>query len=161
MQVRNSRQLTLALGFIAVLGFLGGCKKQVATSHPAPAPAPTSAQPTVTLNATPTTVKSGDTVTLSWTSTDATDADIEPGVGKVAVQGATPVNPEASTTYTITATGPGGTATASARVTVGAPAPKVPVSGNQSMSELFEQNVKDAYFDFNKADVRPDARDAL
>ena len=29
------------------------------------------------------------------------------------------------------------------------------------MSELFEQNVKDAYFDFNKADIRPDARDAL
>ena len=26
----------------------------------------------------------GDSTTLSWTSTDATDADIEPGVGKVA-----------------------------------------------------------------------------
>jgi len=65
MQVRNSRQITFALGFLAILGFLGGCKKQVATSHSAPAPAPTSAQPTVTLNATPTSVKSGDTVTLS------------------------------------------------------------------------------------------------
>jgi len=29
------------------------------------------------------------------------------------------------------------------------------------MTELFEQNVKDAYFDFNKADIRTDARDAL
>jgi peptidoglycan-associated lipoprotein len=162
MQVRNSRQITFALGFIAVLGFLGGCKKQVAGSHPSSAPAPTSAQPTVSLNASPTSVKSGDTVTLSWTSTDATDADIEPGVGKVALQGSTPVNPADSTTYTITATGPGGSATATARVTVGAASvAPTPTSNNQSMSELFEQNVKDAYFDFNKSDIRTDARDAL
>src|SRR5271168_3797729 len=162
MQVGTTRKLKFLLGMAAVLGFMGGCKKPVASTPPThAAPAPSAAQPTVTLSASPASVNTGGTVTLSWTSTDATDADIEPGVGKVAVQGATPVNPEASTTYTITATGPGGTATASARVTVGAPAPKVPVSGNQSMSELFEQNVKDAYFDFNKADVRPDARDAL
>src|SRR5271155_693456 len=157
MQAFNSRPITFALGFMAILGFLGGCKKPVATSAPAPAPAPTSAQPTVTLNASPASVKSGDTVTLSWTSTDATDADIEPGVGKVAVQGSTPVNPTNSTTYTITVTGAGGTATASTRVTVNATAPGVPPASNQSMSELFEQNVKDAYFDFNKADVRADA----
>jgi peptidoglycan-associated lipoprotein len=163
MQVRSSRQITLALGFIAVLGFLGGCKKQVAGSHPSSAPAPSSAQPTVSLNASPTSLKSGDTVTLSWTSTDATDADIEPGVGKVALQGSTPVNPTDSTTYTITATGPGGSATATARVTVGAApgAAPPPTSNNQSMSELFEQNVKDAYFDFNKSDIRTDAREAL
>src|SRR5580693_2031425 len=159
MQVRNSRPITFALGFMAVLGFLGGCKKPVATSAPAPAPAPTSAQPTVTLNASPTSVKSGDTVTLSWTSTDATDADIEPGVGKVALQGSTPVNPTESTTYTITATGPGGSGTATARVTVNAGVAPSPEGAN--MSELFEQNVKDAYFDFNKADIRADARAAL
>ena len=162
MQVGTTRKFTYLLGMAAALGFIGGCKKPVASTPPThAAPAPSAAQPTVTLSASPASVNSGGTVTLSWTSTDATDADIEPGVGKVAVQGATPVNPESSTTYTITATGPGGTATATARVTVGAPAPKVPVSGNQSMSELFEQNVKDAYFDFNKADIRPDARDAL
>jgi peptidoglycan-associated lipoprotein len=163
MQVRSSRQITLALGFFAVLGFLGGCKKQVAGSRPSSAPPPSSAQPTVSLSASPTSVKSGDTVTLSWTSTDATDADIEPGVGKVALQGSTPVNPTDSTTYTITATGPGGSATATARVTVGAApaAAPPPTSNNQSMSELFEQNVKDAFFDFNKSDLRTDAREAL
>jgi peptidoglycan-associated lipoprotein len=162
MQVRNTRQIMLALGLVAILGF-AGCKKQVASSHPTAAPAPTSAQPTVSLNATPTSVKAGDTVTLSWTSTDATDADIEPGVGKVALQGSTPVNPSDSTTYTITATGPGGSATATARVTVGGggTAAPPPTSNNQSMSELFEQNVKDAFFDFNGSNIRPDARDAL
>ncbi len=154
----------LLVGLIALSIFAAGCKKTVSNGHtPAPPPA-AAAQPTVTISASPTTAKSGDTVTLTWSSTDATDADIEPGVGKVSVQGSTPVIPTSSTTYTITATGPGGSATASTRVTVGAGGPMTsgPVNnGNQSMSELFEQNVKDAYFDFNKADIRGDARDAL
>src|SRR5271168_4105443 len=143
MQHRSIRRLGLFLGVFAFLGLAGGCKKQVASHPPTQtAPAPTAAQPTVTLNASPTSVKSGDTVTLSWTSTDATDADIEPGVGKVALQGSTPVNPTESTTYTITATGPGGSGTATARVTVGAAAPAItPTTNNASMSELFEQNV--------------------
>ena len=72
----------------------------------------------MTLNASPSSINPGQTVTLSWSSTNATDLDIEPGVGKVAPQGSTPVNPSESTTYTITATGSGGTATASARVDV-------------------------------------------
>ena len=161
MQDRSFRRLGMLLGVVALVALAGGCKKQVASRPPAEtAPAPTAAQPTVTLNASPTSIKSGDTVTLSWTSTDATDLDIEPGVGKVTAQGTTPVNPTDSTTYTITATGPGGTATSDARVTVGA-APVEAPSGNQGLSELFEQNVKDAFFDFNKSDIRGDARDNL
>jgi peptidoglycan-associated lipoprotein len=161
MQAGTIRKFTLFLGVATIFAFIGGCKKQVATAPPTQAPPAPTAQPTATLSASPAQINNGDTSTLSWTSTDATDADIEPGVGKVAVQGATPVNPTSSTTYTITVTGAGGTATASARVTVNAPAAGVPPANNQSMSELFEQNVKDAYFDFNKADIRSDARDAL
>ncbi len=161
MQDRCFRKLGLLLGVVAFVAFAGGCKKQVASHPPTQAAPQPTAQPTVTLNASPTSVKSGDTVTLSWTSTDATDLDIEPGVGKVVAQGTTPVNPTQSTTYTITATGPGGTATADARITVGAAPVETPPSGNQNLSELFEQNVKDAYFDFNKSDIRGDARDNL
>jgi peptidoglycan-associated lipoprotein len=161
MHDRSIRKLGLFLGVFAFVALAGGCKKQVASRPPTrTGPAPTAAQPTVTLNASPTSVKSGDTVTLSWTSTDATDLDIEPGVGKVTPQGSTPVNPTESTTYKITATGPGGTATSDARVTVGAAPVEAPAE-NKSLSELFEQNVKDAYFDFNKSDVRADARDNL
>jgi peptidoglycan-associated lipoprotein len=158
MQDRCLRKLGLLLTVLAFVAFAGGCKKQVASHPPTQAAPQPTAQPTVTLNASPTSVKSGDTVTLSWTSTDATDLDIEPGVGKVAAQGSTPVNPTQSTTFTITATGPGGTATADARVTVGAAPVEAAPTGNQSLSELFEQNVKDAYFDFNKSDIRADAR---
>ncbi len=162
MQDRCLRNLGLFLGMVAFVAFAGGCKKQVASRPPSQAPAAQPAgQPTVTLNASPTSVKSGDTVTLTWTSTSATDLDIEPGVGKVVAQGTTPVNPTESTTFTITATGPGGTATADARVTVGAAPVEAAPTGNKSLSELFEQNVRDAYFDFNKSDIRGDARDNL
>jgi peptidoglycan-associated lipoprotein len=161
MQDRCLRKMGLLLGLVAFVSFAGGCKKQVASRPPTEAAPQPSAQPTVTLNASPTSVKSGDTVTLSWTSTNATDLDIEPGVGKVVAQGSTPANPTESTTFTITATGPGGTATADARVTVGAAPVEAAPSGNKNLSELFEQNVKDAYFDFNKSDIRGDARSNL
>jgi peptidoglycan-associated lipoprotein len=165
MQDRILRKVILLLGFVAFVSFVGGCKKQVATAPPAPPPAPPAAQPTVTLNASPSSIDAGQTATLSWSSTSATDLDIEPGVGKVAPQGSTPVNPNASTTYTITATGSGGNATASARVDVTArtatappprPAPAVP-----NVQELFDQNIKDAFYDLDKSDLRADARDAL
>jgi len=45
-----------------------------------------------------------------------------------------------------------------ARITV---ATAAPASAEPTMDELFRRNVFDAYFDFNKADIRSDARDAL
>jgi peptidoglycan-associated lipoprotein len=162
MQHRISRKMIFVLGFAAFVAFVAGCKKQVASAPPAPPPAP-AAQPTVTLNAAPAAVNPGQTVTLSWSSTAATDLDIEPGVGKVAPQGSTPVNPNESTTFTITATGAGGTATASARVDVRAATAAAPPrpSGPPNVQELFDQNVRDAFFDLDKSDLRPDARAAL
>jgi peptidoglycan-associated lipoprotein len=163
MQSGNFRNaaVLLSLSLVGVVAIVGGCKKRVASVPPAQTiPAPT-AQPTVTLTASPTTVNPGGSVTLTWSSTNATDVSIDPGVGKVAVEGSTPVTPTESTTYMITANGPGGTATANARVTVTGGAAVAPSSGNPGISELFEQNVRDAFFDFNKADIRGDARDAL
>ena len=157
---RNSLLLSSLMGILAVVG---GCNKKTTSTPPSQTPPAPTVQPTVTLSASPTTVNPGATVTLSWTSTDATDVSIDPSIGRVAPQGSTPVTPTESTTYMITANGPGGSATANARVTVTggaasvAPNPSTPAG----ISELFEQNVKDAFFDFNKADIRPDAREAL
>jgi peptidoglycan-associated lipoprotein len=114
----------------------------------------------VTLSASPTSINSGQSSTLSWSSTNATDLDIQPGVGKVSPQGSTQVSPTESTTYTITASGPGGSATQTAHVDVTAPPPAA-APPSASLSELFEQNVRDAFFDLDKSDLRPDARDAL
>jgi peptidoglycan-associated lipoprotein len=71
------------------------------------------------------------------------------------------VSPSDTTTYTISATGPGGSANASATVSVEAPPPPPPPPPAPSWTELFDKEVQDAYFDFNKADIRPDAREAL
>jgi peptidoglycan-associated lipoprotein len=162
MKRRTLRSVMLVVGFVASIGFFAGCKKQVATKPAAPPPAPPAAQPTVTLNASPGSINAGGTSTLSWSSTNATDLDIEPEVGKVAPQGSTPVTPTQSTTYTITATGSGGNATASARVDVGAaPRARTEPAGPPNVSELFEQNVKDVFYELDKSDLRPDARDAL
>jgi peptidoglycan-associated lipoprotein len=161
MKVRSLRSTLLLSGVIALLGFAGGCKKHVAATPPAPPPAPTP-QPTVTINASPESVNSGQSVTLSWSSTNATDLSIDPGVGKVAPQGSTPVNPTTSTTYTITATGAGGSATASARVTVNAPTAEAPPpAAAPNVSELFSQNVQDAFFDLDKSDLTDSSRQAL
>ena len=54
-----------------------------------------------------------------------------------------------------------GSANATARVNVSAPAPTPPPAKGHSVEDLFTREVKDAFFDFNKADIRADARDAL
>jgi peptidoglycan-associated lipoprotein len=151
-------------GLIAVLAvsvFTVGCGKKVKTVSTPPTsapPPPAAAQPTVSLQASPTAVEKGDAATLTWTSTDATQLTIAPDVGTVPAEGQKSVSPSASTTYTITASGPGGSATASARITVAtASAPTT----EPTQDEIFHKLVKDAYFDFNKADIRPDARTAL
>jgi len=73
------------------------------------------------------------------------------------------VSPTDSITYSITATGPAGSADASVHVTVTLPPPPAPAAvGHEStLDELFAQEVIDAYFDLDKADIRNDARDAL
>ncbi|MFZ0880708.1 MAG: peptidoglycan-associated lipoprotein Pal [Candidatus Acidiferrales bacterium] len=146
--------------FIGLAFFAAGCKKQVAAPPPAAAPAPAPVQPTVTINASTTSINPGESVTLTWSSTDATDLNISPEIGKVAPQGSTSVSPTESTTYQITATGPGGSAQASVRVTVTAPAPPA-AAPSPGIDELFMANVRDAFFDFNKSDLRADAREAL
>ncbi|MGB2621012.1 MAG: peptidoglycan-associated lipoprotein Pal [Candidatus Acidiferrum sp.] len=146
---------------ILALALVAGCKKKTPEAPPPPpAQAPAPAKPTVSLQANPTSINQGDSSTLSWTSTDATQLTISPEVGAVTAQGSTKVSPSDSTTYTITASGPGGSADSSARVTVNAPPPPPPPQ-TESIDDLFLKNVKDAYFDFNKADIRADARDAL
>lgn len=154
------RKAVLLLGVFELLVIANGCKHNPPPPPAAAAPAPAPASPTVTLSANPTSGMAGDTFKLTWSSTNATDLNIEPEVGKVATEGSTPVQPSTSTTYTITATGPGGSATASARVTI-TPAAVTTPKPTPGLNELFEQNVRDAFYDFNKSDIRADAREAL
>lgn len=151
---------------IAILGLFlwaGACKpvKPVAQVTPEKAELPPPAAPTVTLTAEPSNIQSGSATTLSWTSQNATDLDLSPTVGKVQAAGSTSVTLQDSTTFTITATGPGGAETATARVTV--IPPPVPTQTKATVTEegLTSDRLKDAYFDFDKANLRSDAEQAL
>jgi peptidoglycan-associated lipoprotein len=147
---------------LAAALFTFGCgKKTVAPPPVKKEVAPPPATPTVTLQASPTSVNKGESATLSWNSTDATQLSIAPDVGAVTAQGSTKVTPSDTTTYTITATGPGGNTSATATVTVNAPPPPVEQPKGPTDDELFLREVQDAYFDYDKADIRPDARTAL
>jgi peptidoglycan-associated lipoprotein len=151
------------IGWIPLLVVLAvvGCKKKPAPPPPAPAPTPAPAAPTVTLRATPSVIDQGQSSSLSWNSTNATELRLEPGLGSVGPQGSTAVKPERSTTYTLTAKGPGGEAEATARVTVNVPPPAPAPVTRLPVEEAFRRQARDAFFDFDKADVRPDARVAL
>lgn len=64
-------------------------------------------------------ITAGNSVTLSWTASDATSASIDNGVGVVsASSGSVTVAPVATTTYTLTLTGAGGTTAKTVTVNV-------------------------------------------
>lgn len=144
--------LLLALG-------IGGCGKKpkpVQPTTPPPQPKPV----TATLSANPATIERGQTATLTWSTENADNVTLQ-GT-KVDPSGSQPVSPTQSTDYHLVATGPGGTQDATARVTVSQPPPPTPTpTPNLSDEEIFNQNVQDIYFDYDKADLRPESQQAL
>jgi len=154
---RKLKWITLIVMLGAVM-MLGACKKKVPPPPP-PAPPPPAA-PTASLTANPNTVDRGQSTTLTWQTTYATDVSIT-GIGAVSANGSQSVTPADSTTYTLTAKGDGGTQTATARVTVNAPPPPPPPQPSATEEELFSQNIKDIYFDYDKSDIRADQQASM
>jgi peptidoglycan-associated lipoprotein len=148
-QLRSLRLMAALAGVI----LLGGCSKKVVSVTPPPPPPP--AAPTATLAANPNVIQQGQSTTLTWQTRNANDITIQ-GLGKVPESGSRSVTPSDSVTYTLVARGPGGTQDASARVTVTLlPVAKV-VAPQPSEEDLFGKNVKDVFFDFDKANIRLD-----
>lgn len=156
MSARFTR-LSLGFGVALLVLALGACHKKVAVAKPA-APPPPPAAPTATLSASPSDLQKGQSTTLTWNTANANDITIE-GLGTLAASGSRTVSPDDSTTYKLVAKGPGGTQEADARVTVTAPPP--PVAQGPTDAELFAQNVKDLYFDYDKYDVKSDEQAIL
>jgi len=147
--------VVFALGAIMTLG---ACKKKVAPPPPPPPPPP--AAPTASLTANPNTVEKGKSTTLTWETTNATEVNID-GIGEVKPNGSQEVTPTDSTTYHLTAKGPGGAQEATARVTVTTPPPPPPPKPSATEEELFAQNVRDIFFDYDKYDIRADQAGAV
>jgi peptidoglycan-associated lipoprotein len=113
------------------------------------------------LRAEPSTIDRGGSATLQWEARNAANVTITPGVGDVALTGNRAVNPASSVSYQATATGPGGSATDIVRVTVNVPAPppvvdEPPRRPTVTSGNIFDQNVNDVFFLYDKADIRPE-----
>ena len=148
---------SMLIALMATIMVLTACKKKV---QPAPTPPPPPpAAPTASLSANPNTIEKGQSTTLTWQTTNATDVTLGPN--KVDANGTATVSPTDSTTFHLVAKGPGGTQEATARVTVTQPpAPPVP-QPTATDQELFNQNIKDVYFDYDSYEIRPDAQGAI
>ncbi len=156
-RIRTLTPVVLSVALFAV----AGCKKKT-PAPPAVPPATSSAPaPSAELTATPSVISAGDQVTLSWKTTDANAVSIDNGIGNVPTAGVKTVTPSATTTYTLTATGDGGTANATATVTVNPP-PAVSVNNTgQTAEQIFEEHVQPIFFDYDTAEIRPDAQATL
>ena len=109
----------------------------------------------------PNSIEAGQSASLTWQTSNATDVSVD-GIGAVQPNGSQSVSPSESTTYHLTAKGSGGTQEATARLTVTpAAAPPPPPTSNVTDENLFSQNVKDVYFDYDKSDVRGDQQSSV
>ncbi len=154
----NLKWFYLVLTLSALLT-LGACGKKATPPPPPPPPPP--AAPTASISVNPTTIQAGQSASLTWQTSDATDVSID-GIGAVQPNGSQSVSPTESTTYHLAAKGSGGTQEATARLTVTpASAPPPPPTTNVTDEQLFSQNVKDVYFDYDKSDVRGDQQSSI
>src|SRR4051794_693203 len=169
----SKRKFSIICMALALAMFAAGCKKKVPAPAPPPPPPPVvqpppppPAAPTVAqFTAEPTSIQRGQTSTLRWEVTgNVTSVSINQGIGTVQSTGSSRVTPSDSTTYTLTATGPGGTGSLTATVNVSAPPPPPPPPQQQPSVDIgtrIGNEIQDAYFDYDKTDIRGDARDVL
>jgi peptidoglycan-associated lipoprotein len=137
---------------------IGACKKKVAAPPPPPPPPPA---PTASISVNPSTIQQGQSASLSWETSNATDVSID-SIGAVPPSGSRSVSPSDSTNYHLVAKGAGGTQDATIRLTVTAPPPPPPPPpAGPTDEELFAQNIKDIYFDYDKSDIRADQNASL
>ena len=133
----------LILLFLLVLAELGcgGGSRVTQNSFQPPSTPPSASAPAINLSAQPTTISSGASSVLNWTTTRATSVTIN-GLGTFPASGSVTVAPSATTTYTAVADGPGGTSNATATVSVSAgppspPPPPPPVASVPVFSHVF------------------------
>ncbi len=105
--------------------------------------------PTVSLSADPASIKQNRCVILTWSSTNASSASIDQGVGNVALNGSKEVCPATTTLYTMTVAGEGGSKTAATTVNV------IPLSKKTMAFDAV------ALFDVDKAVLKPKGKEQI
>jgi peptidoglycan-associated lipoprotein len=167
----KATKFSAALLAMALVVFASGCKPKVKPGPPPPPktdgtpPRGTASRPVIaSFTAEPSTIEKGQSSTLRWSISNATDMTIDQGLGAIQSNGQRQVFPANTTTYTLTASGPGGTDTRSVTVEVST-APPPPTTTTKGPTEsgvsMLQSQGQDAYFDYDSHDIRPDARAAL
>jgi peptidoglycan-associated lipoprotein len=155
-QVNNrKKQWILAVLLSSVLALVVGCGKKKTPPPPPPPPKPV----TATLSANPTSIQRGQSATLTWSTDAATDVTLEGN--KVDPSGSQTVSPTDTTTYHLSAKGASGTQDATATITVTAPPPPPTPTPAPPPPPPATLTVTDIYFDYDKADLRPESQAAL
>ena len=154
----RTKNWILGTSTLALLMIISGCKpkpKPPVVQTPPPEVKPV----TATLSANPTSLQTGGSSTLTWSTENATDVTLQGN--KVDPNGSQSVSPTQSTDYHLIAKGAGGVQEATARVTVTQPEKPAVTTPQPSEQELFNQNVQDIYFDYDSAQLRSDAQQSL
>ena len=161
-----NKPLCALAGVACLIGI--GCSKKVAVKTPPPsqsqqAQAAPPAKPVITLfAASPGTIDQGSQTTLRWAVEHASNVQIAPALGQVQESGSRQIFPSADTVYTLTATGPGGSASATASVSIRVhSASRMPDQATRNRIQELLDRIQDAYFDYDKHNLRPDAETAL
>lgn len=173
----STRTLTTVVLTVMLLLAVSGCKKKVPpppppppqakVEIPPPPPPPPAAARINSFTAEPRSIQRGQSATLAWSVANATDISISGGIGAVQANGTRQVFPTNSTTYTLTARGAGGNDTRAVTVDVTVPPPPPPpppAKPRVSGLDLFNREIAsagDALFDYDKSDIRDDARAVL
>src|SRR5260370_12097044 len=149
----------LGLAWVVFAAVCGGKKPPLRAPAPPPpvdgrgTSTPSSVQKPVinSFTAEPSTIERGQSSTLSWSISNATDMSIDHGVGAIQSRAQRQVFPSATTTYTLTAIGPGGSETATVTVAVStAPPPPPPSTGGPRLSSagVLQKASQDAHRDY-------------
>src|SRR5580692_9331405 len=174
----NTRTLNAVVFCSMLLMVAAGCKKKApappappppvaAKETPPPPPPPPPPKPQAarinSFTVEPQTIERGQPATLTWSVANATDISIDQGLGTVAANGTRQVFPANTTTYTLTARSGGGNdmRSVTVNVTVPEPPPPPPPPPTVSGAEMLSRDAQDAYFDYDKSDLRDDARQAM
>lgn len=173
MNPLTTRRVALILLVLSILILSGACHKKPRLPRlPPPEPKKAAAAhsaPVVTLSTSATTIRPGQSITLSWEAKNADSLVIDGDIGSVGLTGSRELTPKATVSYTAMATGPGGTASATAKITVidagagAAPSPGASTPADVSLNSeaLFDQNIRDIFFEYDKFELSPEAIDIL
>ncbi len=171
----NQRTLSAAVFTTVLLVAAAGCKKKTPVAPPPPpapasdtTPPPPPSRPSAprinSFTAEPRSIERGQSATLRWSVANATDITIDQNLGSVPANGTRQVFPSNTTSYTLTARSAGGNDTRTVTVDVGTPPaapPPPPPAPTVSGSDMLNREAQDAFFDYDKGEIRDDGRAAL